>query len=165
MILKAEIGGTEREISVNQDRTEILVDGESRGFVVSEPEPGVFLFKTDRGTFEAVVSNKSGAGEFAVAVGGREYDVNVIDPKRMMGAGAGVEAADGVVEIKSAMPGKVVKLNVSEGDEVQSGQAVIVVEAMKMQNELKSPKEGVVRKINVGEDDRVDAGEVLIVIE
>jgi biotin carboxyl carrier protein len=63
------------------------------------------------------------------------------------------------------MPGKVVKLLVSEGAAVKEGQGVAVVEAMKMQNELKAPKTGRVEKINVAENQTVNAGDSLVVVQ
>ena len=63
------------------------------------------------------------------------------------------------------MPGKVVRILVSNGAQVQKGDGVIVVEAMKMQNEMKSPKDGVVTTILVKEGDNVGAGDVLLVVE
>ena len=63
------------------------------------------------------------------------------------------------------MPGKIVRVLVSEGDAVEAGQGVIVVEAMKMQNEVRSPKAGVVVKVAVAEGATVFAGEVLAIVE
>jgi biotin carboxyl carrier protein len=63
------------------------------------------------------------------------------------------------------MPGKVVRLLVREGDEIEAGAGVAVVEAMKMQNEIKSPKKGTIQKILVSEGSAVNAGDVLIVVE
>ena len=63
------------------------------------------------------------------------------------------------------MPGKVVRLLVGDGDAVESGTGVAVVEAMKMQNEIKSPKKGTVQKILVMEGAAVNAGDVLAIVE
>ena len=63
------------------------------------------------------------------------------------------------------MPGKVVRILAQQGTQVESGQGVLVIEAMKMQNELKSPKKGVVKKLNVTEGMPVEAGQVLAEIE
>ena len=71
--------------------------------------------------------------------------------------------ADGTVV--SPMPGKVVKVLTQVGDEVEAGTAVIVVEAMKMENELAAPNPGVVKQVLVGAGDAVEAGAKLIVIE
>jgi biotin carboxyl carrier protein len=62
------------------------------------------------------------------------------------------------------MPGKVIRLLVREGDTVEAGQGLVVVEAMKMQNEMKSPKAGQVVKLSAHVGATVAAGEVLVVI-
>jgi biotin carboxyl carrier protein len=69
------------------------------------------------------------------------------------------------VEIKSAMPGRVVNVLVAAGDEVKDGQGIVVVEAMKMENELKSPKAGKVVEVKVVAGQTVEKGELMIVIE
>jgi len=63
------------------------------------------------------------------------------------------------------MPGKVVRVLLPENAEVEAGQGVLVVEAMKMQNEIKSPKKGVVRKMIATAGANVNAGDVLAVVE
>jgi len=75
------------------------------------------------------------------------------------------ETDRGPKKIVAPMPGKVVRLLVSEGHEVESGAGVAVVEAMKMQNEIKSPKKGMVQKILVSEGTAVNAGDVLAIVE
>ena len=88
-----------------------------------------------------------------------------LDPKRLRGSGAANDHDGGSAEIKTAMPGKVVRILVAEGDAVQKGDGVIVIEAMKMQNEMKAPKDGTVRQIKVATGDTVSAGDILVVIE
>jgi len=63
------------------------------------------------------------------------------------------------------MPGKVVRVLAREGENVQAGQGIIVLEAMKMQNEIKSPKAGTLQKVLAREGANVNPGEVLAVIE
>jgi len=67
--------------------------------------------------------------------------------------------------VNSPMPGKVVKVFVKVGDEVSEGQAVVVVEAMKMENELKAPKAGKVTEVTAREGTAVENGSKLVVIE
>ncbi len=170
MIMKliAIIDGAEHEIDVSRtgENVEILIDGESHVFDVSEPEQGIFVFRTDEGdVFEAFVDGDDTEGLRRVSVANEEYDVGIFDPRRMRGSGAGAGSEDGTVEIKTAMPGKVVRLLAREGDRIKAGDGVLVVEAMKMQNELTSPKDGTVREIRVKGDDRVNSGDVLAVIE
>ena len=63
------------------------------------------------------------------------------------------------------MPGKIVRVQLEAGAEVEKGTGIVVVEAMKMQNEMKSPRAGVVVSINVKPGDTVNAGDVLAVVE
>lgn len=65
----------------------------------------------------------------------------------------------------SPMPGLLVKVPVSVGDEVKSGTTLAIVEAMKMQNELPSPRDGIVKKINGKEGEQVDALQVIVELE
>jgi len=73
--------------------------------------------------------------------------------------------ADGPLELRAQMPGKVIQHLVKLGAHVKAGDGLMVVEAMKMQNEVKSPRDGVVLKIHVVEGTTVAAGEVLVVIK
>ena len=72
-------------------------------------------------------------------------------------------AGEGVVT--SPMPGKILRILVKEGESVKTGQGLVVLEAMKMENEIPAPKDGVVKKILVKEGDTVDTGQPLIELE
>jgi biotin carboxyl carrier protein len=63
------------------------------------------------------------------------------------------------------MPGKVIKVLVSEGDTVAEGQVLVVLEAMKMEHSLRAPHGGTVRAIRASEGEQVEAGQVLVVVE
>jgi biotin carboxyl carrier protein len=67
--------------------------------------------------------------------------------------------------VKAVMPGLVIDVTVKEGDSVKAGDALLVVEAMKMQNEVKTPREGVVKKILVQKGKTVNSGDTIIIIE
>jgi biotin carboxyl carrier protein len=99
-----------------------------------------------------------------IQVNGRTLSVEVFDPRSMRARGA-AGAGEGRQKIAALMPGKVVRLLVAQGDTVESGQGLVVVEAMKMQNEMKSPKAGRVAEVRTRTDATVAAGEVLVVIE
>ena len=104
-------------------------------------------------------------GDIHLIIGSARYAVEVQDPRslRTRRAAAGAEA--GPQKITAPMPGKIVRVMVSAGDEVKTGQGIIVMEAMKMQNELKSPKDGRVQKILTTEGSTVNPGDALAVIE
>ncbi len=75
-----------------------------------------------------------------------------------------LEAAE-TITLKAQMPGKVVKVLLNEGDPVDAGEGLVIIEAMKMQNELRSPKSGTVLSCEVEEGDTVSAGQMLFRIE
>jgi len=68
-------------------------------------------------------------------------------------------------EVKITMPGRVVQVIAREGEEVKEGQAVLVLEAMKMQNEIKSPQAGKISQIRFRAGDYVEAGAILFAVE
>lgn len=168
MKLQAEIDGEKHEITIHRDgeivRAEI--DGRRLEASASQPEHDVFLIKTNGRIFQASVEKPPDEpGISRVQIGKQSFDISVIDPKRLRSsAGDGVHA-DGLAEIKTAMPGKVVRVVCSVGDEIEKGSSVLVVEAMKMQNELKAPKSGIVKEIRVAEGSTVSAGDILATIE
>ncbi|AEK72913.1 putative acetyl-CoA carboxylase biotin carboxyl carrier protein subunit [Thermococcus sp. 4557] len=75
-------------------------------------------------------------------------------------APAPAPAGEGVVT--APMPGKILRILVKEGEQVKTGQGLLVLEAMKMENEIPAPKDGVVKKILIKEGDTVDTGQALI---
>jgi biotin carboxyl carrier protein len=124
--------------------------------------PGVFSVLLDHRSFMVAVARRG--SELEVWAGGRRHTVSLRDPRDRSGQSGRVSTA-GPVEIRAQMPGKVIKVLVETGASVETGEGVIIVEAMKMQNEMKSPKTGVIRKIHTAEGATVIAGEALMVIE
>lgn len=168
MKLIAEISDKTHGVEIERDGDRVIanIDGREYELEASEPEPGVFLFKNNGRISEASVSANGSSGDSSlVRVKSGVHEIRIIDPKKLRSASGGSSDASGKAEIKTAMPGKVVRILVGEGDTVQKGDGVIVVEAMKMQNEMKSPKDGVIAEIKAAEGDTVSAGDVLVVIE
>ncbi len=137
-------------------------DGTERDVSILEAEPGIYSVLLDGESYEAKLTNGQ-AGSF-VDVRGRHYAVEVIDPRRYRRRSGGLPG-EGRQQLKAPMPGKVVRVLVSEGDEVEPGQGLVVVEAMKMQNEMKAPRAGRVVALAARAGATVGAGEVLAVLE
>jgi biotin carboxyl carrier protein len=74
-------------------------------------------------------------------------------------------AADEAGAITAIMPGLIIRVNKQEGDRVEAGEVVIVLEAMKMQNELQAKRAGKLKQINVRKGDTVEIHQVLAIIE
>lgn len=167
MKIEAEVGGTKHEVELVRDGDKVTaeIDGRRYDVEVSEPEHDLLVMMNKGRVCELWVSPPAGNSEAAVVtIDGRRIEVTLIDPRKLRGSASAADHAGGASEIKTAMPGKVVRILVAEGDQVSRGDGVIVVEAMKMQNEMKSPKDGAVGRISVAEGDTVAAGDVLVVI-
>jgi biotin carboxyl carrier protein len=78
--------------------------------------------------------------------------------------GAGAASKGGPVEVRAIIPGRVVAVSVAAGDDVEAGQQILVVEAMKMQNELRAPREGTVERVGVAVGATIEVGDLLVVI-
>jgi biotin carboxyl carrier protein len=98
-------------------------------------------------------------------IGGEFYEGEVSDPRSFRGRKRRATVDTGPRRLIAPMPGKVVRVLVNEGDSVEPGQGIMVIEAMKMQNEIKSPKGGTVQRIAAPSGTSVSAGDLLAVVE
>jgi biotin carboxyl carrier protein len=114
--------------------------------------------------YEVFVTPGRAPGEVLVTLGGRTGVATVNGRRSGKGADAGRQAP-GEQSVVAPMPGRVVRVLVSPGDEVSPSQGVVVVEAMKMENELRAPRGGRVKDVSVSPGTSVEAGRVLVVIE
>jgi pyruvate carboxylase subunit B len=101
-------------------------------------------------------------------VNGKKYTVDVREGIREK-TGVAAEPVKGASEdaksVKAPLPGVVVRIVVDEGDTIDDGDTILIMEAMKMETEIKSPAAGVVESINVNVGDQVAAGKILAVIK
>jgi biotin carboxyl carrier protein len=168
------INGRERALELTGgERLSCRLDGEPFEAEAVEIQPGVFSLLLGGKSFQVRVAPAAGAsgdgaaaspGNYAVQVDGSSYSVAVNDPRRRP-RDRGRSALEGKQNITAPMPGKVVRILVSEGQSVESGQGLIVVEAMKMQNEIRSRAAGSIQKILVREGQAVNAAETLLIME
>jgi biotin carboxyl carrier protein len=95
---------------------------------------------------------------------GRQYNLTVEDEreKRLRAAAGSGVAESGEYHLKAPMPGLVVSIPVNEGDKVEKGQVILILESMKMQNELKSPKAGTMGRIRVKQGETVEQRQALL---
>lgn len=170
MKLTANINNESREIDVRREGDKVFAAVGDKNYELDAHTTAAnnYLFKLNGKIYECYVAPKAGdaiGGKSQVSVGNNSYEFSLIDPKRLNHAGGPHAHGDGAAEIVTQMPGKVVRILLSVGDEVKAKEGVIVVEAMKMQNEMKSPKDGVIKEVRFAEGDTVNAGDVLVVIE
>jgi biotin carboxyl carrier protein len=110
------------------------------------------------------VKSESTKDDIHLCVGGARLAAEVRDPRSWRGRMRAVDS-HGPKKLTAPMPGKIVRILVSQGEQVEAGAGVLVVEAMKMQNEIKSPKKGMIQRILVREGAAVNAGDVLAIVD
>ncbi|RPI85122.1 MAG: acetyl-CoA carboxylase biotin carboxyl carrier protein subunit [Chloroflexi bacterium] len=147
------------------DETHVLVDGELRQ-VDFMPVGGGLIYSllVEGNSFEVHVYPEEDFWQ--VIVHGEQYSARVEDEReRRLRAAAGAQAVDhGEYLLKAPMPGMVVAIPVKDGDMVEKGQVLLVLESMKMQNELKSPRAGKVGRIRVEQGESVEQKQVLLTV-
>jgi biotin carboxyl carrier protein len=164
MRYEAEIDGQPISLELNEmdGRVSARIGERQYDLEVQRPEDGIYLLFAGDQVYEVRVS-VSEKNSLQVAARGKSFNIRVIDRKHLrIGAD---HNEDGRKQLMAPMPGKVVRILQREGDNVESGQGIVIVEAMKMQNEIKSPKSGRVVAIRVREGDTVTANQVLAVVE
>ena len=104
---------------------------------------------------------------YRISVNGKPYDIKISNPLDRLISDMGFEmgSARNISQIEAPMPGLILDIQVSEGDTVQEGDALLVLEAMKMENVILSPREGVVKKIAVTRGMAVDKKHLLVEFE
>jgi biotin carboxyl carrier protein len=168
MKLIAEIEDEKTALELKRDGEAAVaeIDGRRYELEVREPEPGVYLLLHEGRVYECRVSGEAtGASGAQVRIGNHSYRVRLADPKRLRGSGVAAGHEGGRAQVLAPMPGKVVRVLVEQGQDVEAGDGLVVVEAMKMQNELKSPKTGTVAELHALVGATVKAGEILVVVE
>lgn len=168
MTVWIEIGGKKLRVDlpvgagdggVLKSALDCRVDGRAMTVNACLLQPGVMSLVLQGRQYRCVLDGDG------VVIGGRRYGFVVDDPRSLQGRRGAGAGSEGPRPVKAPMPGRVVRLLMSAGDDVAEGQAIMVIEAMKMQNELKSPKGGRVIRVTVAVGDTVGAGDVLAVVE
>jgi len=163
------LGGKDFPVSISADRsgsTVVFDDGASLR-ITSDWVPGEALAKLDVDGHRVVVKVESLATGYQMRHRGADLKVLVQTPRRFELSKHMIEKTppDTSKMLLCPMPGMVVSIDVAEGDEVQDGQALCTVEAMKMENVLRAERKGVVTKINAGAGDPLRVDDVIMEFE
>jgi biotin carboxyl carrier protein len=163
--VEVEIGGRVRVVTVETRDGHVVaaLDGTRVDLEVARVGPGHYSFRSPAtGRQREVRVSAAGPGRHEVQVNGATLAVARLSGYRRARGAAG---GHGSARLVAPMPGKVVRVLVAAGDEVDARQGLVVVEAMKMENELRAGRAGRVREIAVVEGASVEAGALLVVLE
>ena len=155
----------------------IIVDGDKSFDFSSKDADSLDSISLQENKFQVLKDNVSYQTEilsadflnrnYTVLVNGNEYEVNIARPLDQLIKEMGFEVGAGkqVNAIKAPMPGLILSINVSVGQEVQENDSLLILEAMKMENNFASPRAGIIKSIMVEKGQAVDKGQLLIEFE
>lgn len=155
----------EFQIHNNGNNTVVSADEEKLTLQVSQISENGYSILCDGESFRVTVENES--DEYRVAVNQYTYNITLTDETKIIleEVGAGGGRANHTGELHAPIPGLVSSILVSQGESVSSGQRLIIIDAMKMENEITSPISGIVNLIIVEVGSSVNKNELLLTIE
>jgi pyruvate carboxylase subunit B len=162
-------------VKVGEEEVEVLVEGDTvtvngethRASLASVAGTPVSLLRLDDEVRRVVARNGDSRGRYTLWLDGFRFETEALDERaRTIRELTGASAADtGPAPIVAPMPGMIVRVSAQVGDQVQPGQGVVVMEAMKMENELRAISAGTVRAVLVTAGTAVEKGAVLLELE
>ena len=155
----------DKEFRLNlEEKTEsnILVSFGKRKYHVSVEflSPDEILLNIEGKIYDIIINSNS--LYYSVCVNGKFFKIERKSAQRILGREVEKPKKQ---DIRTSMPGRIVKIFVEEGSKVKEGQPILVLEAMKMQNEIKSPQSGIIITINPKAGDSVETGSLLFSVE
>jgi biotin carboxyl carrier protein len=147
-----------------EDAWEVTIDGSLRRVQLLSIHSGLSALCCPDGRNYAVASQRLARNRWRVSLAQRHFEVHLHDPLERAVTGAAAAHA-GPHEVRAPIPGRVVSVAVAEGDEVQAGQPLLVLEAMKMENQLRAEGSGKVERVLVSPGATVEGGQVLVVVQ
>ena len=150
---------------VNNKYDFTIDENASKGIDMIEVKQGIFhIIKDSRSYTAEVLKANHEEKSFVIRVNGNKYTVQVQDKYDHLLKELGIEisSVSKVKDIKAPMPGLVVDIRSKEGDEVKKGDALVVLQAMKMENILKSPADAIIKRIHIKKGDAIEKNQVMI---
>ena len=150
---------------IDQHDGSITVNGSAFEWDINKVSDGYFhILYQNKGYRAEIVKADIAAKTIIVKINGRNYSVELKDKFDLLLEKMGLNqtATHKVNSIKAPMPGLIIDLKIKAGDSVNTGDPLLILEAMKMENIIKSPGEGIIKNVKVKKGDSVEKGQVLI---
>lgn len=153
-------------IEQNGNSISIEVDGKNYDLDVLKVGDGVYSILYEGKSYNVETITGEDPKKYIVNTIFTRYAVEIVDAAtRYQRARQGGESENGVSRIVVPMPGKIVRVLVKAGEEVSTGDTLVIVSAMKMESEYKAGKDGIVKEVLVKDGDTVDGGQVMVVLD
>ncbi|MCU0444671.1 MAG: acetyl-CoA carboxylase biotin carboxyl carrier protein subunit [Microscillaceae bacterium] len=150
---------------LEKNKTEILLNKQPFAWDLIQVKDHIFHIIRDNQSYLAeVIKADYEAKTFTIKLNHKLYEVELHDKfdQLLQKMGMDKTATNKVSEVKAPMPGLIIDVKVEEGQTVKKGDALLILEAMKMENVLKSPTDGVIKAIKVKKGDNVEKNHILV---
>ena len=172
MTFEIDVNGKSRTVSVEAidapgagtGRFRVRVDGVVHEVESLATDLGISLRYLESGRGVDIAITPRSTSEVLLQLPHAVLDA-VVDARRYRRAGSGPVATAGELRVVAPMPGRVLRVLVKPGDNVEARQGLVVVEAMKMENEITAAKAGRVKEVAVAPGQSVESGRLLVVVE
>jgi pyruvate carboxylase subunit B len=163
-IVISNIGNRQFKWSFLEDGS-IMLDGIRLQADLQNISPGRFSLLLNGKSFHTIITRNDFI--YTVLIKGRNYKIGIkTSTKKVRDFSVDTTKENpSNIEVRSPMPGMVVRCEVSEGTIVAAGDGLLILEAMKMENEIRAARNGTVKKLLVRDRQVVDKGELLLIIE
>ena len=144
----------------------VEIDGQEYPYELEHLENGNGILRLGGRTMSVLCREKSST-DYDIWIQRHAFSTQIQDPRaQLLRRLKGIASSEsGPIVVRAPMPGLVSAIEVSVGDSVDSGQGLVILEAMKMENELRSPVRGRIRSVDVRHRAPVEKGQILLVIE
>ena len=163
-MLKTKVNN-KHNYTIELDKSSGTLNEQPFNWDIIEVKDGCFhVIKDNKSYTVDVIKADYTTKEFTISVNRTKYTISVKDKFDELLKSLGMDSAEGskVNDVKAPMPGMVLDIRVSEGEAIKKGDAILVLEAMKMENIIKSPTDAVIKKINVKKGLAVEKNQVMI---
>jgi len=155
------------KITVNGEHTFDLTDADVAEFDIQSHSAGQHII-ADHHTYRAKIDQANFYDrKYQVTVGGKQYTIDIDTELDALIEEMGLELAAASIEneVYAPMPGLILSIDVGEGDTVEGGEVLCVLEAMKMENALTSPSSGTIKRIAIKQGQTVEKNELLVELD
>ena len=159
------INGSKKQVNIINDK-EASIDGKVLDYSLESLNCSTYLLRINN-IFYEISSEKINDEEYSLLVKGKKIN-SIARTELQERATKFVEDAKALsnhhMNVKAPMPGLVLKIKKNAGDEIDSGDSILILEAMKMENDLKAPSSGKIKQIYISEGSAVEKGDKLFSI-
>jgi pyruvate carboxylase subunit B len=166
MKYEIEIDDHQTSLDIDEQARTVSQNGENQSFSFWQQTNGRYLLRVGNKTYTLDNAEVDGT-TITFTINGQWITAQVSDEQDLLLEKLGFRKPGEIAEgtLKAPMPGKILDVMVSEGDQVSLDQPVVILEAMKMENELKAPSDGVVKSVYAHKGDSINKNAVILEIE